>query len=67
MRSPEVTIFVKVKAILNERGISQRQLASQLGISAHTFNEKIQGKREFTWSEVSAICGILGIPPCTLM
>lgn len=58
---------MRIKAILEAKGITQRQLADMIGISQHSLSEKMRGMRDFTWSEISAICGILDVPPCTLV
>ena len=51
----------KLIGILAERGISQRALAEELGISKNTVNAKLNGRTAFDTSEVMKLCAILGI------
>ena len=51
----------KLKAILKERHISQRNLAKETGITGHTMTNKMHGYSEFTFTEVYKICCVLGI------
>lgn len=46
---------------LNEKGISQAQLARRLGISPRSLCNKFQGKQPFLYSEVLKICRELEI------
>ena len=51
----------KLKALLYEKGVTQRKLAEQLGILEQTLGYKLRGKREFTLSEIWKICMVLEI------
>ena len=44
-----------------EKGYTQEKLAEEMGVSKNTFSAKIRGYTDFTLSEVSKICSILGI------
>lgn len=44
-----------LKAALAERGMNQAQLARKIGISTNSMSRKMNGKRDFTLSEVLAI------------
>ncbi len=50
-----------LKSLRSERGISQSELASQLGISRPSYISIEQGKRELTLGEFEKLSGILGI------
>lgn len=45
----------RLKVLMFERDITQRQLADIIGINISTLNGKISGKREFTLSEINKI------------
>lgn len=51
----------KLKALLYEKGVTQKQLAARLGVDQKTLSYKMKGKREFTFSEVWEICMALGV------
>ena len=53
--------YPKVKGYLVEQGIKQKEVASILGISATTFNNKLNGLGDFTMTEVKKMCKELGI------
>ncbi len=44
------------KAWLVQHGITQRELAKQLGISVTMVNAKVNGRREFTLAQIRKIC-----------
>lgn len=44
-----------LRAALAEHGMNQAQLAKKIGISSNSMSRKLNGKREFTLSEVVAI------------
>ncbi len=51
----------KLKAILFEQGISQKNLAKEIGMTEHSMCDKMHGRIDFTYTEVYNICRILGI------
>lgn len=51
----------KLKGLLYEKRMTQRQLAKEIGISEKTIGLKMAGECEFTFSEVYKICRVLGI------
>lgn len=51
----------KLKAILFERGVLQKDIAATLGITPRTLSKKMRGQLDFTYSEVYAICKTLDI------
>lgn len=53
--------MLKFKGYCAENNIKQTELADLLGLSVQTVNAKLNGKRDFTLSEVKAICLHYGI------
>ena len=51
----------KLKAILFEKKITQKELARRVGIYERGMTDKMRGKVEFTYTEVYNICLELGI------
>lgn len=51
----------KLQGLLFNRGISQRSLARELGVTPKTLSEKLIGKKDFRWREVVVICRQLNI------
>lgn len=51
----------KLVGIMAEKGISQRKLAKEIGISKNALNLKINGKSTFDTEEATRICDVLGI------
>lgn len=51
----------KLKALLYEKGVTQRWLAAEIGVTEKTLGYKMKGTREFTLSEIWKICITLGI------
>ncbi len=48
-------------------GFTQRELALKLGLSPTGYNQKENGKRQFTLEEFILICKILGADPDSLI
>lgn len=51
----------KLRVIILERGMTQKQLAELLGITPRSFSRKMLFQVEFTYSEVYKLCEILDI------
>jgi transcriptional regulator with XRE-family HTH domain len=51
----------KLKALLYEKGISQREIAKAIGVAEKTFGGKMRGLRNFTLREAWDICELLNI------
>ena len=51
----------KLKANMDRKGITQRELAEKIGVHRVSFNRKMCGKREWLWSEIISICKVLDI------
>ena len=48
-----------LKAAMAGKGMNQAQLAKAIGISANSMSRKLNGKRDFSLSEVAAITEVL--------
>lgn len=46
---------------IRKRGLTAEKVSQQIGISKSAFSKKINGKSEFTLSEIQAIVRILGL------
>lgn len=51
----------KLLGAIVSAGMTQKQVASQMGISKNTFSAKINGKSYFDTDQAEKICGIIGI------
>ena len=51
----------KLRGKLAEANMTQKDLATAMGISTNTLSRKISGKRDVTVGEVKKICDLLGI------
>ncbi|AZO96132.1 helix-turn-helix transcriptional regulator [Halocella sp. SP3-1] len=45
----------KMKALMVEKNKKQRDMANHLGISLNSFNNKVNGNRDFTETEINKI------------
>ena len=52
---------MKFKAWLVEHNIKQTEVAEVLGIKRETVNAKLNGREEFTLSQVKRLCDYYGI------
>ncbi|HCT6554223.1 TPA: helix-turn-helix transcriptional regulator [Enterococcus faecalis] len=55
--------FTRLKGFRAEQGLTQKQMAENLGMNEDTYRKKENGKREFTLSEVAKAKEKLGIDP----
>lgn len=53
--------FKKLKGLMTEKGFTQCKLAESLGITVQSLNAKLNGRSQFTLSEVVSIMNILEI------
>ena len=51
----------KLRGLLAEKRITQRQLCGMLGIGLTAVNSKLNGLSEFRLSEVRELCRVLGL------
>lgn len=61
------TIGELISLSIEEKGMSQKQLASELGISPSRVSEYINGKAEPTLRIARSICTVLGIAPAAIL
>lgn len=53
--------YNKLRAKFVEAGLSQRQIADEIGICEHAMGRKLNGKTEFKLNEILEIAELLGI------
>lgn len=53
--------FSRLKGRMAEMGMNMSAMANALGISRTSFSLKMNGKREFTLTELRTICKVLNI------
>ncbi|MBP3554014.1 MAG: helix-turn-helix transcriptional regulator [Clostridia bacterium] len=51
----------KLKGAIVSAGMTQKELASRIGMSENGFSSKLAGKSSFDASQIVKICDILGI------
>ena len=61
------TIGELISLSIEEKGMSQKELAKELGISPSRVSEYINGKSEPTLRMARALCTILGIAPAAIL
>lgn len=61
------TIGELISLSIEEKGMSQKQLASELGVSPSRVSEYINGKAEPTLRIARALCIVLGIAPASIL
>lgn len=53
---------LKLKALMIENGLTQADMSKILGINASTFSKKINGKKDFTITEIETIKDYFNLP-----
>ena len=53
--------ILKFKGYCAEHGIKQKEIAELLGIDLSNVNEKLNGKQQFTVSQIRLLCDRYGI------
>ena len=61
------TIGELISLSIEEKGMTQKQLAQELGVSPSRINDYISGRAEPTLRIARAICLILGIAPAAIL
>lgn len=56
-----------IRLAAEEKGLSQRRLAAQVGVSPSRINDFINGRAEPTLRVAARLCRALGIPPATML
>lgn len=68
MKQQEIieTIDHNITAFLKSRGSSMTWLASQLGITTASLQNKRNGRTDWKWSEILKLCEVLDVTPDAL-
>lgn len=61
------TIGELISLSIEEKGMTQKQLATELGVSPSRVNDYISGRAEPTLRIARAICLVLGITPAAML
>ena len=61
------TIGELISLSIEEKGMTQKQLAKELGVSPSRVNDYISGRSEPTLRIARALCTILGIAPAAIL
>lgn len=61
------TIGELITLSIEEKGMTQKQLATELGVSPSRVNDYISGRAEPTLRMARALCTILGIAPTAML
>lgn len=56
-----MTDTLKLKGAIVASGLSRKQVAEQMGISAYSLHKKIHNITEFKASEIQSLCQLVGI------
>ena len=62
---PSVSSLIQL--YLEEMGITQKQLASEIGVSPSRINDYISGRSEPNLKNAGLLCKILNIPPSIML
>lgn len=55
-----------LKSAIVAKGYTQNEIAAKISISLTSFNYKLNNRREFKASEISALCKILELPDASI-
>ncbi|MDR1023697.1 MAG: helix-turn-helix domain-containing protein [Prevotellaceae bacterium] len=61
------TVAELIELYLRESGMTQKQLAHEIGVSPSRVNDYIAGRSEPTLKNASLLCRILDIPPADML
>ena len=61
------TVAELIELFLEEKGMSQKQLAGEIGISPSRVNDYISGRSEPTLKIARLLCRVLNIPPAAML
>jgi len=65
IKKPAVSELIAL--YLEEKGITQKQLASEIGVSPSRVNDYVVGRSEPTLRNAGLLCQILDIPPAVML
>jgi len=63
----KLAISELIELYLKEKGITQKQLAKEIGISPSRVNDYISGRAEPSLKNAGLLCNILNIPPALML
>ncbi len=61
------TVAELIELSLEEKGMTQRQLAAEIGVSPSRVNDYVAGRSEPTLKIARALCQVLGIQPALML
>lgn len=61
------TVGELIELSLEEKGMTQRQLAGEIGVSPSRINDYISGRSEPTLKIARLLCHVLNIPPAAIL
>lgn len=61
------TVAELIELYLEEKGMTQRQLAGEIGISPSRVNDYLAGRSEPTLKIARLLCRVLNIPPAAML
>ena len=61
------TVAELIESSLEEKGMTQKQLAGEIGVSPSRVNDYISGRSEPTLKVARLLCQILNIPPAAIL
>ena len=65
--TPSARVGANVRAEMARRGITQTQLAGQIGKTQAQLSKRLAGQIPFDVNELTAVAGALGVPLTDLM
>lgn len=63
----KTTIGELLEASLEEKGMTQKQLATEIGISPSRISDYVSGRAEPTLKIARSLCQVLGIRPAAIL
>ncbi len=63
----KLTVAELIESSLEEKGMTQKQLAGEIGVSPSRVNDYIAGRSEPTLKVARLLCQILNIPPAAIL
>ena len=63
----KLSVAELIEFSLQEKGMTQRQLAGEIGISPSRVNDYITGRSEPTLKIARSLCQVLNIPPAAML
>ena len=61
------TFSDRLSELLEKRGMTQKELASDIGVSPSRVNDFVSGRAEPSLRIAASICRVLGISPAVMM